>query len=133
MGCAPSQQVTTSPYANFTEVHMTATTADLGVELSRHKLGDYVEAVPADSPGAEIGLKEGDVITKLGKEGDTQFPVKFYQGVPKVLLILQNGTPVSEDAPLSLVVRREEQKPTTKPAAAGESPEGALAPEQVHA
>ena len=78
-------------------------------------------------------MKEGDVITKLGKEGDTQFPVKFYQGVPKVLLILQNGTPVIEDASMSLVVRREEEKPTTKPAAAGDPPEGALAPEQVHA
>jgi hypothetical protein len=95
----------------MSKVTLTSTQNDLGVQLSPHMLGDYVEAVPHGSQGAAIGLTEGDVITKAGTVGKTQFPVKYYQGLNRVVLILSNNDGISEQFPMELVVLRDEDKP----------------------
>jgi hypothetical protein len=74
-------------------------------------LGDFVEAVPVGSHGEKIGLEEGDIISKAGTQGKIQFPVKYYQGLSRVSLILSNSDGVSEEFPMSLVVLRDEDKP----------------------
>merc|ERR1719482_1173594 len=105
MGCGPSvqKQQEAPPRERVT---LTTTSADMGVKMSPHILGDYVESVPAGSHGAAIGLQEGDIITKAGSEGDIQFPVKYYQGVHRVSLILNNTKPVSEATPMSMLILR---------------------------
>jgi hypothetical protein len=92
-----------------------ATRAELGVELSSHRYGDYVEAVPSNSHGAAIGLEVGDIITKAGKVGELQFPVKYYEGYSRVLLVIGNDNVVSEACPLSLLIMRGEEKGTVRP------------------
>jgi hypothetical protein len=99
-----------------------ATQVDLGVELTSHRFGDCVGEVPLGSHAAVIGLQQGDIITKAGFQGQLQYPVKYYQGVHKVLYFLENDTAVSAASPLVFTVLRgvppeanEDFKPVARP------------------
>jgi hypothetical protein len=105
MGCAPAKGVAV-PEPERSKVYLTATTTNVGVQLSRHMLGDIVEAVPAGSHGAAIGLQEGDIIKSAGKVGAIQFPVKYYNGLDKVALIVKNDVEVSEESPMEMLILR---------------------------
>jgi hypothetical protein len=79
----------------------------LGVEISSHRLGDYVDEVPAGTVGAAIGLRQGDVIIKAGMKGQPQLPVKYHKSVQNILSGLQKeNAEVSEKSPLVIAVRR---------------------------
>lgn len=108
MGCKVSAPVAEPPRKRST-VTLTTSEKDLGVKLSPHLLGDLVEEVPAGSQGAAIGLQVGDVINKAGTVGKTQFPVKYYQGLQRVVLILNNNDGVTAETPMSLVIFRDEE------------------------
>jgi hypothetical protein len=113
MGCAPAKAVCDPERrGNGQPVVLTATTCELGVQLCSHALGDYVIDVPPGSHGAAIGLKEGDVIDKAGHPGKTQYPVKYYQGLNKVLLFVANTEDISPTCPLQLNVLRGERRPS---------------------
>merc|ERR1719453_2965051 len=111
MGCGQAKHDYRPAYKTA-EVTLTATDANLGVQLCSHNLGDYVVDAPPGSYGVSIGLREGDVIAKAGKVGDLQFPVKYYQGYNRVLLILGNDNEISPACPISLQVLRGAQRPS---------------------
>jgi len=112
MGCGQAKHDYHAQAYKTDSMTFTATCADLGLKLSTHTLGDYVVDAPPGSHGVLIGLREGDVIAKCGKVGELQFPVKYYQGYNRVLLILGNDNEISPACPISLQVLRGAQRPS---------------------
>jgi hypothetical protein len=88
----------------------------LGVELTSHKLGVYVHAVPIGSLGDAIGLKEGDVITKAGIKGHVHYPVKHFNDTDRVMYLLQNEDK-SGESPVIFTIWRGEIKDSKESAA----------------
>ena len=105
---------TAAERTNAATLTLTATHADLGVQLSEHPQGERVNAVPPGSHGAAIGLKVSDVITKVNDfqvtghrfTSDSDGLPRFYRGVKKCVILVENHATVSEEAPVALAVLR---------------------------